>query len=130
MNSYGDRIDELKRRKEHFLLRDLFHTAVGADLVGKPCKFPAMESSQMVTEGFALLQGEPSDPGSLKQELAEPIVVQGVVKYLRKNEGKPGEMNRQDRILEQLLFDPKRDFSTRGVMSEPYLGWVSLQFSH
>lgn len=121
------RIEELSQKGRHFLLKDLFLTAVRADLMNKPSVFPDTESVQMVTEGFALLKASKEDSASgsttasvsassrtvassgiEKQELAEPLVIKAVIGYLRGNDGRATQRarqsNRSERIVERLLF--------------------------
>lgn len=54
-------IEELKEKGQNLLMRDLYFTAVRADLMNKPYIFRNTKSVQMVTEGFALLKPLRSD---------------------------------------------------------------------
>jgi hypothetical protein len=125
------RIKTLKWRNQHFLLKDLFITAVRADLMNKASIFPDTESVQMVTEGFALLKphDEHSTSAITEQVLAESITITAVIEYLRENEAsntqKGRRTDRLERVLEQLLFDHQEKFSAIGGLAEPYLAWVS-----
>ena len=116
------RIGTLQQRGHHYLLEDLYATAVRADLMHKPCIFRNLESAQMVTEGFALLQPSTTDDSELKQELAEPLAVDAVIEYLRRPEN---EMkHRYERYLQELLYHNQDDDSAFGKVTEFYIGWV------
>lgn len=118
------RIEELKQKGHHFLVKDLYQTAVRAHLLHRPSIFQDMESAQMITWGFASLkrsQGTTEDGGSLKQELAEPLVLQAVIEHLQKQNG------RHEQILRELLYDNQDDPSTFGKVTEYYIAWVSYQ---
>ena len=121
------RINELKDKRHYLLLRDLYFTAVRADLMNKPCIFMDTESAQMVTEGFAFLKpsGDNANEVSLSQELFEPLTIRAIVQYLRKPEMTVGRTSRHTRILDQLLFDVQDSHTSFGEMAEYYLGWVS-----
>lgn len=127
-NQLKSRITSLKDRDQHFLLQDLYITAVRADLMNKPTMFPNTESTQLVTEGFALLRASVtgSTSESKMQELAEPVTISAVVEYLRDSETENRRGNRPERILEQLLLAHQQEFSTVGNIAEYYLGWVSM----
>lgn len=127
-NQLKSRITSLKDRDQHFLLQDLYITAVRADLMNKPTMFPNTESTQLVTEGFALLRASitGSTSESKMQELAEPVTISAVVEYLRDSESEDRQRNRPERILEQLLLAHQQEFSTVGNIAEYYLGWVSM----
>ncbi|MCJ1468434.1 hypothetical protein MMC07_007062 [Pseudocyphellaria aurata] len=110
------RIARLKHEGHHLLLKDLYATAVRADLMHKPCIFPDDKSARMVTEGFAVLQSVTDT----KQELAEPLVLDAVIEYLRMNEGE----SRYERVLENLLFDVQDNASSYGFGTELFVAWV------
>lgn len=113
------RIEELKENGHHFLVKDLYQTAVRAHLLHMPTVFQDTESAQMVTAGIATLK--PSAGAPLKQELAEPLVLQAVIEHLQK------QGSRHEEILKELLFDNQDDASTFGKVTEYYVGWVSCQ---
>jgi hypothetical protein len=114
------RIRYLKRHNRHLLLRDLYFTAIRANLMHKPCIFPTDTSAQMVAEGFALL--EPSKRGgALEQQLCEPLVVDAVIEYLQENDD---DEDRLAKVLENLLIDNQNDASAFGKAAEFYFAWV------
>ncbi|MCJ1468507.1 hypothetical protein MMC07_007136 [Pseudocyphellaria aurata] len=134
------RIKSLKSDGQYFLLRDLFLTAVRANLMNKPSVFPDIESVEMVTEGFALLKSSedeisrgatttlsPSSSSSWagKQELAEPIVIKAVIEYLHETEGSTSQSDRRssrlERVIEELLFSSQN--TEVGDIAEIYLAW-------
>ena len=116
------RIMTLQQRGHHYLLEDLYATAVRADLMHTPCIFRNRESAQMVSEGFALLQPSTTDAAELKQELAEPLVVDAVIEYLRRPEDE--EEHRYERFLRELLYHSQDDDSAFGKVAEFYIAWV------
>ena len=116
------RIKTLQQRGHHYLLEDLYATAVRADLMHTPCIFRNRESAQMVSEGFALLQPSTMDAAELKQELAEPLVVDAVIEYLRRPEDE--EKHRYERYLWELLYHNQDDDSAFGKVAEFYIAWV------
>jgi hypothetical protein len=118
-NQLKARIEELKEKGHHFLVKDLYQTAVRAHLLHMPTVFQDAESAQLVTAGIATLK--PSEGATLKQELAEPLVLQAVIEHLRT------EGSRHEEILKELLFDSQDDASTFGKVTEYYVGWVSYQ---
>ena len=138
------RIGELKRKGRHFLLKDLFLTAVRADLMNKPSILPDTESVQMVTEGFALLKasGDSSSsapitlassatmstsspstsspqiatpPRIRKLELAEPLVIKAVVEYLLENDGTSMQGDNQSSRLERVMEQLLFDHQNSGI---------------
>lgn len=116
------RIVVLQQKGHHYLLEDLFATAVRADLMHNPCIFRNPESAQMVTEGFALLRPSTTDAAELKQELAEPLAVDAVIEYLRRPENE--KEHRYERYFQELLYHSQDDDSAFGKAAEFYIGWV------
>lgn len=125
-NQLKSRITSLKDRDQHFLLQDLYITAVRANLMNKPTMFPNTESTQLVIEGFALLRASVtrSTSESKMQELAEPVTISAVVEYLRDSETEDRQSNRLEIILDQVLLAHQQEFffSAVGNIAEYYLG--------
>jgi hypothetical protein len=117
------RIKDLKARNHHFIVKDLYQTAVRAHLLHRPTIFQDTESLQMLEAGIASLRPSNelvSGRTPLLQELAEPLVLQAVIEHLNEEQG------RHERILQELIFDNQDDSSTFGKVTEYYLGWVSF----
>ena len=120
------RIKLLQSKGHSFLLKDLYTTAIRADLMHRPSIFPRDTSARMITEGFALLDpAESRHAGSTyapKQKLSEPIVVDAVIEYLHEMEC-DNEDNLEN-VLRNLLFDNQDDASSFGKAAEYYFAWV------
>lgn len=122
------RLQELQRsnKAEHVhMLEDLSWTAVRADLMHKPTILKDDRSMELITEGFAVTQGDqvadgPGPRGPKKQWLAEHLAVAAVIEHLREEDAKNYE-----NILQDLLFDIQDDASGFGKASEFFLAWVS-----
>lgn len=125
-SSLKQRIQLLKSKSHYSLLKDLYFTAIRADLMHKPSIFPRDTSARMITEGFALLEADESrHTGStyaFKQKLSEPIVVETVIEYLRDIES-DCEDNFEN-VLRNLLLDNQDDASSFGKAAEYYFAWV------
>jgi hypothetical protein len=104
--------------KYHYMLDDLFCTAVRAELMHKPCILQDNETGQLITQGFAILSGK--DGNTVWQRLAEPLAVTAVTEYFR-NCG-----NKHSDVLKRMLFSSQQDPSAFGTAAEYYLAWVSL----
>jgi len=120
-----ERVEELKRKNHHFLVKDLYQTALRAVLLHRPTIFQDKQSAEMLKAGIAHLK--PSDTtdaseDSLVQELSEPMVLQAVVRHMWI------ERSRSENILKELLFDNQDDRSTFGKVAEYYVAWVSHDF--
>lgn len=144
MGQMKSRIRELKQKGRHFLLKDLFLTAVRADLMNRPSVLPDTELVQMVTEGFALLTASRGSSNSApvtlassttmgtfspgtsslrtaipsgirKQELAEPLVIKAVVEYLREIDGRTMQGDDQSNRLERVMEQLLLDHQNSGV---------------
>ena len=125
------RLKELEKKGYHLLLRDLYLTAVRADLMNRPCTLMDRESAQMITEGFAILKTSAagSEEDGLRQELSEPLTIRAIIDYLRKAETAVNRQSKHVRVLEQLLFDVQDSHTAFGEVTEYYLGWVSIEHS-
>ena len=125
-SSLKGRIRQLQSNGHHILLRDLYFTAVRADLMHRPSIYPRDTSARMITEGFALLDpAEPRHAGSTyapKQKLSEPIVVDAVTEYLRDRES--DDEDNLENVLRNFLFDSQDDASSFGKAAEYYFAWV------
>ena len=116
------RIRTLQQKGHHYLLEDLFATAVRADLMHQPCIFRNLESAKMVTNGFALLLNSTAEAHELRRELAEPLAVDAIIEYLR---GPKGEtQHRYEEYLRELLYHTQDDDSAFGKVTEFYIAWV------
>lgn len=119
----GNRIDELKQKGHHFLVQDLYQTAVRAHLLHRPSIFQDRDSADMLRAGFAHLEPSHEASGnsvSTKQELSEPIVIRAVIKHLREKHA-----DRHEKIPRELLFANQDDLSAFGKVTEYYIGWVN-----
>lgn len=125
-SSLKQRIQLLRSKSHYSLLKDLYFTAIRADLMHKPSIFPRDTSARMITEGFALLEADESrHTGStyaFKQKLSEPIVVETVIEYLRDIES-DCEDNFEN-VLRNLILDNQDDASSFGKAAEYYFAWV------
>lgn len=124
------RLKELEKKGHHLLLRDLYLTAVRADLMNRPWTLMDKESAQMITEGFAILKTSAAgSEDGLRQELSEPLTIRAIIDYLRKAETAVDRQSKHVRVLEQLLFDVQDSHTAFGEVTEYYLGWVSIEHS-
>lgn len=117
------RIEELKHKGHHFLVQDLYHTAVRAHLLHRPSIFQDKDSADMLRAGFAHLRPSHKTSrisGSLEQELSEPVVIRAVINHLRATQA-----GRHENILRELLFANQDDSSAFGKVTEYYIGWVN-----
>ena len=125
------RVRLLKSKGHYLLLKDLYFTAIRADLMHKPSIFPRDTSARMITEGFALLDADESrHTGSTyapKQKLSEPIVVDAVIEYLRDIES--ADEDNFESVLRNLLLDNQDDASSFGKAAEYYFAWVRATHS-
>ena len=116
------RIKTLQRKGHHYLLEDLFATAVRADLMHQLCIFRNLESAKMVTNAFALLLNSTAEAHELRKELAEPLAVDAIIEYLRDSES--GTKHRYEEYLRELLYHTQDDDSAFGKVTEFYIAWV------
>ena len=125
-SSLKGRIEVLQSQGHHLLLKDLYFTAIRADLLHRPSIFPRDTSARMITEGFALLDPVgPRQAGSTyapKQKLSEPIVVDAVIEYLHDMES--DDEDNLESVLRNFLFDNQDDASSFGKAAEYYFAWV------
>ncbi|KAL9609072.1 MAG: hypothetical protein Q9167_006137 [Letrouitia subvulpina] len=124
-SSLKDRIELLKNKGHYLLLRDLYFTAIRADLMHKSSIFPGDKSARMISEGFALLDpAESKYDGSTfapRQKLSEPIVVDAVIEYL--HDKKHNDEENLENVLQSLLFENQDDASSFGKAAEFYFAW-------
>ena len=116
------RIRTLQQKGHHYLLEDLFATAVRADLMHRPCIFRNLESAKMVTEGFALMLPSTTNAHRLTRELAEPLAVDAIIEYLRGPEN--DSKHRYEKYVRELLYHNQDDNSAFGKVTEFYIAWV------
>ena len=125
-SSLKGRIEFLQSQGHPLLLKDLYFTAIRADLLHRPSIFPRDTSARMITEGFALLDPVGSkQAGSTyapKQKLSEPIVVDAVIEYLHDMES--DDEDNLENVLRKFLFDKQDDASSFGKAAEYYFAWV------
>lgn len=125
-SSLKHRIEVLHNNGHYLLLKDLYFTAIRADLMHKPSIFPSDRSARMITEGFALLDpAESKYAGSTsapRQKLSEPIVVDAVIEYL--HDMTCDDEDNLENVLRNFLFDNQDDASSFGKAAEFYFAWV------
>ena len=120
------RVRLLQSKGHYLLLKNLYFTAIRADLMHKASIFPRDTSARMIAEVFALLDADGSrHTGSTyapKQKLSEPIVVDAVIEYLRNIES--DDEDNFESVLRNLLLDNQDDASSFGKAAEYYFAWV------